>query len=531
MDPRIIVKIKYLEDTRRISLPHVPSFQDLLSLVRKLFNDFEGQPAVVLKYQDEENDQVTISSDVELQEAISVSSKTKPPILRLFVSIPQNKPKASPAPTPSPPTTPQPPRVNPLDELTRIFSNPQLLEQEITPVREFLSLFSNLETKEAQKNIEQLISTAKDFFTSLAPSTPQAPPATPAPSTPSMPSIGVLPLKVPIQAHINVVCDECGVRNFVGTRFKCSICADYDLCQVCHQNKVHSMHEMTAIEQPIMPFYGRAGYCRSNWGERRFSGPPNSSGFSNRRPGATKERHLARFVDDITIPDGTNLQGGQKFIKTWRLRNEGSNKWPEETKLSFVGGDQLSLVDSVVVPSIAPGGEVDISVEMVAPTRAGRFVGFWRLSQGDGIRFGQRVWVDIFVSLGEKKEEKPKEEVKEVPALVKEEEEKKELSFPLLEVKKLEVKKEEVKEVPIEEKKEVALPKVEKKEEVKEVPKVEEKKEVVVPAVEKKEVKKISSELAQLVDMGFSDIEMVSALLSANENDVFKTVQQLLNLN
>ncbi|KAJ8521531.1 hypothetical protein ON010_g17810 [Phytophthora cinnamomi] len=34
---------------------------------------------------------------------------------------------------------------------------------------------------------------------------------------------------------------------------------------------------------------------------------------------------------------------------------------------------------------------------MVAPAKAGRYTGYWRLSTPDGNRFGQRLWVDINV--------------------------------------------------------------------------------------------------------------------------------------
>jgi len=34
---------------------------------------------------------------------------------------------------------------------------------------------------------------------------------------------------------------------------------------------------------------------------------------------------------------------------------------------------------------------------MVAPSKPGRYVSYWRLAQPNGERFGQRVWVDIVV--------------------------------------------------------------------------------------------------------------------------------------
>jgi len=58
----------------------------------------------------------------------------------------------------------------------------------------------------------------------------------------------------------------------------------------------------------------------------------------------------------------------------------------------------------VLVPPV-PAGEVgDICVELIAPSIPGRYVGYWRLITPStrinpgGVRFGQRLWIDIAVS-------------------------------------------------------------------------------------------------------------------------------------
>jgi next to BRCA1 gene 1 protein len=97
---------------------------------------------------------------------------------------------------------------------------------------------------------------------------------------------------------------------------------------------------------------------------------------------------------------GNALAPGERFTKTWRMRNEGSSAWADNTVLAFVGGDQLGAPDSVLIPStVGAGEEVDISVNMVAPSIPGRYVSYWRLCAPEGIRFGHRVWVDIQVAL------------------------------------------------------------------------------------------------------------------------------------
>merc|ERR1719231_1051783 len=48
--------------------------------------------------------------------------------------------------------------------------------------------------------------------------------------------------------------------------------------------------------------------------------------------------------------------------------------------------------------SVMPGEEVDVAVEMTAPTEHGRYLGYWRLT-GPFMRrkFGQRVWCHVHV--------------------------------------------------------------------------------------------------------------------------------------
>jgi next-to-BRCA1 protein 1 len=210
-------------------------------------------------------------------------------------------------------------------------------------------------------------------------------------------------------------------------------------------------------------------------------------------------RHLARFVSDVSVEDGIFLNPGQTFVKIWKMRNEGTAPWAEGTRLLFVGGDKLSTVDSVVVPSIEPGAEVDIAIDMTAPSKPGRYVSYWRLVTADGSRFGQRVWTDVVVSLEEK--EKPATAATPVSMDV-------EPTPP----KTVETAK------PVE-----ATP-----------PQVTEPAPVQVsvpaPVVEQPAVVPISPENQQLVEMGFIDKELNIRLLAKNNNDVLRTVQDLLNM-
>lgn len=107
---------------------------------------------------------------------------------------------------------------------------------------------------------------------------------------------------------------------------------------------------------------------------------------------------LAEYWADITVPDGTQFDPGEKFTKVWRLRNSGATTWTPDYSLAFFGGAQMSAPTAVSVGStVAPGSTVDISVDMVAPLSPGTYRGFWKMRNAAGEFFDYAVFVEIQV--------------------------------------------------------------------------------------------------------------------------------------
>ncbi|KAF8167336.1 hypothetical protein B0H34DRAFT_681448 [Crassisporium funariophilum] len=109
----------------------------------------------------------------------------------------------------------------------------------------------------------------------------------------------------------------------------------------------------------------------------------------------------AAFVEDVTVPDGQVFPPGAEFVKCWRLLNDSSLDWPENTQVVFVAGESLSTEKpastSVEVGKVSAGAEVDIwTGELKAPDAPGRYVGYWRL-RADGELFGNSLWIEINV--------------------------------------------------------------------------------------------------------------------------------------
>lgn len=114
----------------------------------------------------------------------------------------------------------------------------------------------------------------------------------------------------------------------------------------------------------------------------------------------------AGFEKDVTIPDNTILSAGEKFTKTWRLRNDGTCTWNSGYGLVFDRGDAMGGPASTALTTgtVAPGETIDISVELTAPDSPGTYQGYWKLRNPSGQVFGlgaerdKDFWVKIKVA-------------------------------------------------------------------------------------------------------------------------------------
>jgi hypothetical protein len=110
------------------------------------------------------------------------------------------------------------------------------------------------------------------------------------------------------------------------------------------------------------------------------------------------------FVRDITIEDGKEIPPGEPFEKIWRLKNAGTCTWTSSYSLVFDSGDQLSAPDSqqLTTNTVAPGQEIDVAVEMIAPDDPGEYRANFKLKNPSGTVFGlgaksNPFWVEILV--------------------------------------------------------------------------------------------------------------------------------------
>ena len=133
---------------------------------------------------------------------------------------------------------------------------------------------------------------------------------------------------------------------------------------------------------------------------------PTNTPFSLTPVGPTKELCDAMsFVADITVLDGTHMNPGQVFDKTWRVQNTGPCEWTANYLIAFGWGtpsDPTAWMGSTIWKSITSttvksGEIIDITLTLTAPSAAGDYTGVWRLQNDRGTKFGTPLTVVITV--------------------------------------------------------------------------------------------------------------------------------------
>jgi hypothetical protein len=110
------------------------------------------------------------------------------------------------------------------------------------------------------------------------------------------------------------------------------------------------------------------------------------------------------FEGDITIPDGSTVEGGTNFLKVWAIRNTGTCTWDDGYSLVYWNGSANNLdpydfeFGSNANNTVAPGGGFNMTLELTAPCQPGEYEGHWIMESDRGVYFGDFLSVYIKVT-------------------------------------------------------------------------------------------------------------------------------------
>ncbi len=104
------------------------------------------------------------------------------------------------------------------------------------------------------------------------------------------------------------------------------------------------------------------------------------------------------YIEDVTIPDNTQMKPGEVFTKTWLVQNTGGCAWKPGFTFQHVGGDAMRGNRVTMTEAIQTGSKREISVQLVVPSgQNGLIQSAWRMADESGNFFGDTLSVNIFV--------------------------------------------------------------------------------------------------------------------------------------
>ena len=104
------------------------------------------------------------------------------------------------------------------------------------------------------------------------------------------------------------------------------------------------------------------------------------------------------YIEDRTIPDGTQMKPNEVFTKTWFVQNNGGCAWAPGFTFMNVGGDPMRGEPLKFTEPIPVGAKREISIELAVPSGInGLIQSSWRMADESGIFFGDTLSVNIVV--------------------------------------------------------------------------------------------------------------------------------------
>ncbi len=105
----------------------------------------------------------------------------------------------------------------------------------------------------------------------------------------------------------------------------------------------------------------------------------------------------ARFLADLTVPDGTAVAAGEPIDKRWSVQNDGTCDWGPGYRLVHVAGEGLIGPEEVALFPARAGASAVWQVMLQAPSAPGEYMSQWQARAPDGALFGDLVYVVVVV--------------------------------------------------------------------------------------------------------------------------------------
>ena len=103
------------------------------------------------------------------------------------------------------------------------------------------------------------------------------------------------------------------------------------------------------------------------------------------------------FLEDLSLPDGTQVKPAKSLEKQWQVRNTGTCNWDENYTIQLISGELIGAESPQALVPARNGTDAVISIRLSAPIEPGRYKGTWQAFGPDGQPFGDWFSVEIVV--------------------------------------------------------------------------------------------------------------------------------------
>jgi hypothetical protein len=104
------------------------------------------------------------------------------------------------------------------------------------------------------------------------------------------------------------------------------------------------------------------------------------------------------YLQDLSIPDGTNVTPGQQIVKEWQVANSGTCNWDKRYGLKLIRGDAMGASPLLPLYPARAGTQATIRITFTAPQTEGLYECQWQAVDPDGQLFGQAFYMQISVA-------------------------------------------------------------------------------------------------------------------------------------
>jgi hypothetical protein len=104
-----------------------------------------------------------------------------------------------------------------------------------------------------------------------------------------------------------------------------------------------------------------------------------------------------RYIEDLSVPDGTQFLAGQGLVKEWSVENSGTCDWGPDYRLVLIEGNALGAAPELALYPARAGTLATLEIPMKAPPNLGEYLGKWQARDPAGRLFGAVVFIKINV--------------------------------------------------------------------------------------------------------------------------------------